>query len=115
MRRLPGAPLMCFQITNFLLDTDIPGSRCAGKFGVDSLFWKGKLAGVRCGLGEGSRSDDLVPNLESFATNFSVISGSEQVASRAECEAMMPCTSTKRWAWQADLNRRIRRSRSRVG
>ena len=32
-----------------------------------------------------------------------------------KCDAMMPCTSTKHWACRADLNRRIRLSRSRVG
>jgi hypothetical protein len=40
--------------------------------------------GMQFGLGEGRRCGHFIPNPESFATEFSIISGGKQVAPRTE-------------------------------
>ena len=66
-------------------------------------------------LREGSRPGNLVPDSKSFASESAVISGREQVPSGSEVRADDSVYLDKTLACRADLNRRIRFSRSRVG
>jgi len=79
----------------------------------------GLLRSLSAQLGEGyARAAVPVTSFQAATVYYGVVD--DQLAQNRwrrgrKCEAIMLCTSTKRWACRADLNRCIRLSRSRVG